>query len=116
MRDLQPYQGTTRGIVLGIDVGTTYSGVAYAILDPGEVPKIHGVTRYGFGFGQTSLSLSSLNVRFPGQECSAGDSKIPSILYYNPDGTVHSAGAEAARPGIEIEAEDNELVLVEWFV
>ena len=45
MPSLQPYRGTSRKLVLGIDVGTTYSGVAYALLDPGEVPKIHGVTR-----------------------------------------------------------------------
>ncbi|KAI0738326.1 hypothetical protein C8Q80DRAFT_1275839 [Daedaleopsis nitida] len=97
MPSLQPYKGTVRKLVLGIDVGTTYSGVAYAILDPGEPPKIHGVTR------------------FPGQEAHAGDSKIPSILYYHQDGTVHSAGAEAAAPGMEFEAEDHELVFVEWF-
>ncbi|KAH9940114.1 uncharacterized protein BXZ73DRAFT_43285 [Epithele typhae] len=94
---LQPYSGSVRKLVLGIDVGTTYSGVAYAILDPGEVPLIHGVTR------------------FPGQESAAGDSKIPSILYYNPDGSVACAGAEAAQPGMDLEAEDNELVFVEWF-
>ncbi|EJF61940.1 hypothetical protein DICSQDRAFT_161253 [Dichomitus squalens LYAD-421 SS1] len=97
MPSLQPYSGTVRKLVLGIDIGTTYSGIAYALLDPGEVPKIHGVTR------------------FPGQENAAGDSKIPSILYYRQDGSVHSAGAEAALPGMDLEAEDQELVLVEWF-
>ncbi|KAH9940117.1 uncharacterized protein BXZ73DRAFT_99114 [Epithele typhae] len=97
MPALQPYSGSVRKLVLGIDVGTTYSGIAYAILDPGEVPIIHGVTR------------------FPGQESAAGDSKIPSILYYNPDGSVACAGAEAALPGMDLEAEDNELVFVEWF-
>ncbi|KAI8977709.1 hypothetical protein BD414DRAFT_580166 [Trametes punicea] len=94
---LQPYNGSVRKLVLGIDVGTTYSGVAYAILDPGEVPRIQGVTR------------------FPGREDAAGDTKIPSILYYNADGTLHSVGAEAALPGIELEAEDKDLVFVEWF-
>ncbi|TFK78163.1 hypothetical protein K466DRAFT_438595, partial [Polyporus arcularius HHB13444] len=97
MPSLQPYPGTFRKLVVGIDIGTTYSGVAYAILDPGEVPQIHGVTR------------------FPGQENHASDSKIPSILYYRPDGTVYCAGAEAAAPGMEFVAEDNELSFVEWF-
>ncbi|KAI0750425.1 hypothetical protein C8Q74DRAFT_1374012 [Fomes fomentarius] len=97
MPSLRPFNGSVRKLVIGIDVGTTYSGIAYTILDPGEVPKIHGVTR------------------FPGQEAHAGDSKIPSILYYRPDGTVHSAGAEAAAPGMEFEAEDHDLVFVEWF-
>ncbi|OSC99572.1 hypothetical protein PYCCODRAFT_1394827 [Trametes coccinea BRFM310] len=94
---LKPYQGTVRKLVVAMDVGTTYSGVAYAILDPGEVPQIQGITR------------------FPGQENAAGSSKIPSILYYRRDGTVHSAGAEAAQPGMELEAEDEDLVFVEWF-
>lgn len=46
MTRLQPYQGTSRKLVLAIDIGTTYSGVSYCVLDPGEVPKILSVTRY----------------------------------------------------------------------
>ncbi|KAI0326492.1 hypothetical protein GY45DRAFT_1381037 [Cubamyces sp. BRFM 1775] len=92
----KPYQGGVRKLVLGIDIGTTYSGVAYAILDPGELPKIHSVTR------------------FPGQNA-ASDTKIPSILYYDERGRVHAIGAEATLPGVEIEAEDYNLVFVEWF-
>jgi hypothetical protein len=42
----KPYRGPTRSLVIALDVGTTFSGVSYAILEPGEVPKIHGVTRY----------------------------------------------------------------------
>ncbi|KAI0668093.1 hypothetical protein C8Q78DRAFT_1081495 [Trametes maxima] len=97
MGPLAPYQGPARKLVIAMDVGTTYSGVGYAILDPGEVPRIQGITR------------------FPGQEDSAGDSKIPSIMYYRRDGTIHSVGAEAAQPGMELEAEDEDLVFVEWF-
>jgi hypothetical protein len=41
----KPYRGTRRALVVAVDVGTTFSGVSYAILEPGEVPKIHGVTR-----------------------------------------------------------------------
>lgn len=57
----KPYSGLTRSLVIAIDVGTTFSGVrmfidiaeifihffqvSYAILEPGEIPKIHGVTR-----------------------------------------------------------------------
>ena len=37
-------------------------------------------------------------------------------MYYYQDGSVHSAGAEAALPGIELVAEDNELIFVEWYV
>ena len=49
----KPYTGQTRSLVLALDVGTTFSGVSYAILEPGEVPKIHGVTRYA----QMTMSL-----------------------------------------------------------
>jgi molecular chaperone DnaK (HSP70) len=47
----KPFQGRHRSLVIAIDIGTTFSGVSYAILDPGEIPKIHGVTRF------TSLSI-----------------------------------------------------------
>ncbi|PIL25741.1 hypothetical protein GSI_11491 [Ganoderma sinense ZZ0214-1] len=91
------YRGSVRKLMLGIDVGTTFSGVSYAVLDPGEELSIHGITRY------------------PGQENYPSNSKIPSILYYRQDGTLHSAGAEAKAPGMDIVAEDENLLLVEWF-
>ena len=42
----KPYGGTARSLVIALDIGTTFSGVSYAVLEPGEVPKIHGVTRW----------------------------------------------------------------------
>ena len=42
----KPYTGLTRSLVLALDIGTTFSGVSYAILEPGDVPKIHRITRY----------------------------------------------------------------------
>ena len=39
------YKGDRETIIISIDVGTTYSGVSFARLFPGEVPKIEGVTR-----------------------------------------------------------------------
>lgn len=95
MAPMKPYTGPLRRLLLAFDVGTTYSGVAYAFHDPGEVPEICAVNRY------------------PGQE--TGDPKIPSILYYTQDGKVHAAGAEAASPTLKAEAEDDGLVFVEWF-
>ena len=50
MAPLKPYAGLSRKLVLGIDIGTTFSGVSYTILDPGEVPKVQGVTRYASSF------------------------------------------------------------------
>jgi len=39
------YSGLSRKLVVALDIGTTYSGAAYALLDPGEVPQIQSVTR-----------------------------------------------------------------------
>ncbi|KAJ7650160.1 hypothetical protein FB45DRAFT_10976 [Roridomyces roridus] len=93
----KPYTGPVRSLVVAIDVGTTFSGVSYAILEPGEVPKIHGVTR------------------FPGQEHVAGNSKIPSILWYDRRGKMMAAGAEAETSTIVSQAEDEAWIKVELF-
>jgi len=39
------YSGLSRKLVVALDIGTTYSGAAYALLDPGEVSQIRSVTR-----------------------------------------------------------------------
>ncbi|KIP11255.1 hypothetical protein PHLGIDRAFT_114660 [Phlebiopsis gigantea 11061_1 CR5-6] len=89
------YTGVTRSLAIAFDVGTTYSGASFAILDPGEEPKVQTVTRY------------------PGQD--NGDAKIPSVLYYTEDGSVFAAGAEAMSPAMRLEAEDDNLIFVEWW-
>jgi len=43
----KPYRELQRKLVLAFDVGTTFSGASFAMLDPGRVPEIQGVTRYG---------------------------------------------------------------------
>ncbi|KAG1734639.1 hypothetical protein EDB19DRAFT_1997165 [Suillus lakei] len=78
-------------------MGTTYSAISYCILDPGEVPKIKPVTRY------------------PAQEHSGGNSKIPSILYYNPNGIVHAIGAEAQQKHIIERAKEEGWTKLEWW-
>ena len=40
-----PYTGTSRKLVLAFDIGTTFSGAAYALLDPGFPPDILSVTK-----------------------------------------------------------------------
>lgn len=92
-----PYKGLERKLVIAFDIGTTYSGASYCVLDPGEIPKIHGVNRY------------------PTQEHVGGDSKIPSILYYDANGQVAAIGAEALRETTIEAAEENEWTKVEWF-
>ena len=42
------YSGPSRKLVIALDIGTTFSGAAYALLDPGEVPRIQSVTRRVF--------------------------------------------------------------------
>ncbi|KAH7928097.1 hypothetical protein BV22DRAFT_1005636 [Leucogyrophana mollusca] len=93
----KPYTGPSRSMIIALDVGTTFSGVSYAILEPGEVPKIHGVTR------------------FPGQEHVAGNSKIPSIMYYDKYGKLMAAGAEADTASVVSQAEDEEWIKAELF-
>ena len=39
------YSGPSRKLVVAFDVGTTFSGAAYAFLDPGQFPQIRSVTR-----------------------------------------------------------------------
>ena len=40
-----PYSGPSRKLVVAFDIGTTFSGAAYAFLDPGQVPQIQPVTK-----------------------------------------------------------------------
>jgi len=39
------YSGLSRKLIVALDIGTTFSGAAYALLDPGRVPQIRSVTR-----------------------------------------------------------------------
>lgn len=41
----RPYPDRQRKLILAFDIGTTFSGVSYAFLDPGAVPTVEGVTR-----------------------------------------------------------------------
>ncbi|KAF7982968.1 hypothetical protein HWV62_24554 [Athelia sp. TMB] len=72
-----------------MDIGTTFSGISYAILDPGEAPVI--------------------------RENIGGDSKIPSIIFYDKGGIVRAAGAEALLENIVEQAEDDGWTKLEWW-
>lgn len=112
----KPYSGIYRKLVLAFDIGTTYSGISYSVLDPGQIPEIKGVTRY-CDSQSLLLSQSWRNhiYRFPAQ-MAGGDLKIPSILYYDRQGNLKAIGAEAAQPSIADQAEDKGWVKVEWHV
>jgi hypothetical protein len=41
----KPYDGLTRQLVLAFDIGTTYSGISFCILQPGETPQTQSVMK-----------------------------------------------------------------------
>ncbi|KAK0222698.1 hypothetical protein EDD85DRAFT_1028147 [Armillaria nabsnona] len=84
----RPHGGSQQKLVIALDLGTTFSGVSYSILDPGIAPNVKGVTR------------------FPEQENAGGDAKIPTIMYYDKSGKVRAAGAEALDESLVTTAED----------
>jgi hypothetical protein len=75
-------------IVIGIDCGATQSGVSYALLIPQGEPKIQNVHEW------------------PGQESQNWQAKIPSIIWYDQNGTPQAFGGEARRIEIEGRAEE----------
>ncbi|ESK91430.1 hypothetical protein Moror_2703 [Moniliophthora roreri MCA 2997] len=93
------YRGLRRKLVVAFDIGTTFSGASFAVLDPGLPPLavIEGVTS------------------FPGQLNTRGDSKIPSIICYDEYREVCAAGSEATDEAFLDLAEDRGLTTIEWF-
>ncbi|KAF8606754.1 hypothetical protein BDV93DRAFT_468345 [Ceratobasidium sp. AG-I] len=84
-------------IILGIDIGTTQSAVAFAYLYPDGPQSLHRVSAW------------------PGQEAQKGESKIPTLVYYDTDGKAVSFGAEALKPEIADKAEDDGWQLARHF-
>jgi hypothetical protein len=112
MQARQPFVGLQRKLILAFDVGTTFSGVSYSLLDPGIAPEIKGVTRHVI---QTYFSVSGSDFpRYPAQEHVGGSSKIPSILYYDQSGTARAFGAEALQESTIERAEEEQWIKVEW--
>ncbi|KAI0310120.1 hypothetical protein OF83DRAFT_912802 [Amylostereum chailletii] len=95
----KPFAGCKRQVIIAFDVGTTFSGISYAVLDPGKVPEIMSVTRYR------------------GQE--AGDAKVQTVLYYDAAGRVIAADAEDPYSDDGSDSEDEgkgfKPLKVEWF-
>ncbi|KDR70712.1 hypothetical protein GALMADRAFT_103100 [Galerina marginata CBS 339.88] len=91
------FHGPQRRLVLAFDIGTTFSGISYSILDPGQIPEVKGVTK------------------FPSQENHSGSSKIPSVIYYDASGKVRAVGAEATADAMYETAEEENLIMAEWF-
>ncbi|CAE6485276.1 unnamed protein product [Rhizoctonia solani] len=91
-----PWEGETK-IIIGVDIGTTQSGVAFAFLQNGASQDIHRVTRW------------------PGQEAQNQQGKIPTLVWYDTNHNAVSFGAEAQLYNIEEQAEDNGWVLAKHF-
>ncbi|KAJ7511443.1 hypothetical protein B0H11DRAFT_1955116 [Mycena galericulata] len=91
------FSGAVRKLVLGIDIGTTYAGMSYCLLEPGKIPNILPVTR------------------FPAQDHVGGDSKVPSVIYYDGLGRARALGAEALQESVVEQAADEGWVKSEWF-
>jgi len=53
--------------------------------------------------------------RYPAQEAIGSDWKIPSILWYDPEGTVRAIGAEATKENIKEQAEEEGWLLAQWW-
>ncbi|KAF8545913.1 hypothetical protein OG21DRAFT_1502123 [Imleria badia] len=96
MPNLHPYIGPTK-LVVAFDIGTTYSGISYCVLERGQVPEVLGVTR------------------FPGQAVVGGDAKVPSLLYYDKTGNVRAAGAETLSESMLEAALTEEWTKAEWW-
>jgi len=52
---------------------------------------------------------------FPGQEHVAGNSKIPSLIYYDKHGNLMAAGAEAETSSVVAQAEDEGWIKTELY-
>ncbi|CAE6499594.1 unnamed protein product [Rhizoctonia solani] len=89
------WQGENK-IVIGIDIGTTQSGVAFTYLVKGGKPQIHRITQW------------------PGQVANSQTTKIPTVVWYD-NQTAVSFGAEALSRDKRMDAEDNGWVLAENF-
>ena len=55
-----------------------------------------------------------ISFRFPAQQKVGGNSKIPSIVYYDPKGDVCAVGAEATDEAFLEQVDDKGYVKVEW--
>ncbi|KIM25112.1 hypothetical protein M408DRAFT_331406 [Serendipita vermifera MAFF 305830] len=84
------YQGEEK-LVISIDIGTTFSAVTFCHVYAGAKPEVRAV------------------LKWPGQEDTAGDSKIPSLLAYQA-GEVRFCGAEALEY-----LDDDDYEIARWF-
>lgn len=90
--------GFTPQLILSIDVGTTQSAVAVY-----------------YSNGELEEPVVTHVARWPGQEASIHEEKVPSALLYDAEGNLLACGAEAASRDKVMEAEENGWYYVEHF-
>lgn len=108
-------QTTGRLLVISMDLGTTFSGVSYCILEPDsdKPPIVENVKRCDLSYlAFLSIKVSNVNARFPGND--AGSAKVPTILIYDNDGNVRAAGAEALLPNVIDDMKEERWTKIEW--
>ncbi|KDQ12464.1 hypothetical protein BOTBODRAFT_34432 [Botryobasidium botryosum FD-172 SS1] len=89
--------GQPAKIVIGFDIGTTQAAVSFAHLYPGGPQGVQRV------------------VQWPGQENQGGESKIPSLIWYDQLGRARAFGAEARKSDVLDQAEDGGWKLAKHF-
>ncbi|KAK0212140.1 hypothetical protein DFS33DRAFT_1389252 [Desarmillaria ectypa] len=92
-----PYAGDSRKLLLAFDLGTTYSGISYSVLDPSIPPTIQPVTRY------------------PSLEGTGSNAKIPTVICYDQNGQMRAAGAEAMSENVNDKIQEEGWVRCEKF-
>ncbi|KAF8337473.1 uncharacterized protein EI90DRAFT_2968350 [Cantharellus anzutake] len=92
----EPWMGEHK-IILGFDIGTTFSGVSYAYLFPGGPQTVSRVNAW------------------PGQGAYRSESKIPTLVWYDNNKKATAFGAEALSAEMQDEAEDNGWILAKHF-
>ncbi|KAG9126354.1 hypothetical protein FRC07_003747 [Ceratobasidium sp. 392] len=115
----KPFHGIWEGeskIVLGIDIGTTQSGVAFTFLQKG-LPFESFVSRNSYASGCHEGVEQTIHrvTQWPGQEAQNQQSKIPTLVWYDLGGKAVSFGAEALSHKAEEDAEDNGWQLAKHF-
>ena len=108
------YSGDKRTLALAFDIGTTFSGISYVLLDPDQVPEIKSVTRCASPLISETMGMFPLkaSLRFPGQTVTS--SKIPSTIWYDSSGRARSFGAEATLLDTVDKAETNGWTKLDW--
>lgn len=91
-----PWNGDSK-IVVGIDIGTTFSGVAFAFLQKGSNQQLYRVDHW------------------PGQGAHNFSGKIPTLIWYDSEGKAVSVGAEALDPEVQVNADEKNWRLAEQF-